>query len=181
MENGVAGWMGPEELDTLARWAREHKKILEIGSWYGRSTRVLAEASPGVVYAVDWWQGCPGHKPSVERAKVFNGDFAFMEFMKNNGDLIDKGKIIPIRMRSDHANWVLHTLGIKFDMVFIDGDHAYEAAKADIIGTSSLLAKNGLMCGHDYYTWRGVKQAVDELLPVRKFAGTANVNSIWYV
>ena len=173
----IEGWMGDVELVTLANMAKGRNKILEIGSWYGRSTRTLAENCPGIVYAVDWWNGSEGHVPSTEAAKNWNGDYAMMQFWQNNGDLIIKGKIIPIRMRSDHANWILTFLGLKFDMIFIDGDHNYLGCKADIIGTRALMGEGCLLCGHDYYNWAGVKQAVDELIPAFK---VVNGTSIWH-
>jgi MMP 1-O-methyltransferase len=167
----IDGMMQEGELELLRGWAKSHKKILEIGSWHGQSTRALADNTPGIVYAVDTWNGALDDLQKVYYTSHKNnyGDHAFMQFCKNNGDLIDKGKIIPIRMRSTNANWVLHTLGIKFDMIWIDGDHAYEAVKSDIIGTSPLLENGALLCGHDYLAWCGVKQAVDELIGMGNF------------
>ena len=153
-----------------------HKKILEIGSWHGRSTRVLAENTTGVVYAVDMWNGY--FQPQFYKsAQQNNGDHAFLEFLKNNGDLIDKGKIIPIRIHSGTANWVFKQLGIKFDMIFIDGDHEYEGIRSDIIGAKSLLADGALLCGHDYLYLVGVQRAVNELVPGY---AVEQKTSIWY-
>lgn len=53
---------------------------------------------------------------------------------------------------------------MKFDMIFIDGDHTYEGCKADVEGCLPLLEEGGLLCGHDYRAWCGVTQAVDELI-----------------
>lgn len=49
-----------------------------------------------------------------------------------------------------------------FDLIFIDGDHSYEACKADILNYSPLLKIGGEMAGHDY-DWSTVKKAVDEI------------------
>ena len=173
----MCGWIGATEveLNYLREQAKKHKKILEIGSWHGQTTRALAENTSGIVYAIDTWNGSKDEKYVYDSSKLNNGDNAFMEFCRNNGNLIDKGKIIPIRMHSANANWVFDVLGIKFDMIFIDGDHTYEGVKSDIIGTRSLLQDGALLCGHDYTNWAGVKQAVDEL--IRDFI----VNpSIWH-
>jgi len=154
---------------------------LEIGSWHGRSTRTLAENSNGVVYAVDTWKGTSDEIQSKAylNTDLNQGDHAFLEFCKNNGDLIDIGKIIPIRMHSANANWVFGVLGLKFDMIFIDGDHTYSAVKSDIIGTKNLLAKGALLCGHDYSCtgWAEVKQATDELIHDVKIIEDT---SLWY-
>ncbi|MHA2009887.1 MAG: class I SAM-dependent methyltransferase [Candidatus Hodarchaeales archaeon] len=52
-----------------------------------------------------------------------------------------------------------------FDLVFIDADHHYEAVKGDILSWLRVLKRSGIMCGHDYksYKYPGVAQAVDEI------------------
>jgi hypothetical protein len=58
-------WFHHASCDRLAQLGRqvEHVPgmIIEIGSWEGRSTSVLANAiRPRIVHAVDTWQGSPG-------------------------------------------------------------------------------------------------------------------------
>ena len=52
------------------------------------------------------------------------------------------------------------------DLVFIDADHRYEAVKEDIIAWLPKIRKGGIISGHDYDypRYRGVTEAVDELL-----------------
>ena len=48
----------------------------------------------------------------------------------------------------------------RLDLVFIDGDHSYEGAKADIEAWKPVAR---ILAGHDYYErWPGVVRAVDE-------------------
>jgi len=50
-----------------------------------------------------------------------------------------------------------------FDLVFIDGDHSYEATRADIKAWFPKVKFRGLLAGHDYFHWEpGVVKAVDE-------------------
>ena len=49
------------------------------------------------------------------------------------------------------------------DIVFIDGDHSYEAAKEDIDKCIVMVRPGGLIMGHDY-SMHEVKRAVDEVI-----------------
>lgn len=58
--------------------------------------------------------------------------------------------------------------GMKFDSVFIDGDHNYAECKADIQAWMPLLRQGGLICGHDYWPAHiGVMDAVNEVFDGR--------------
>ena len=48
------------------------------------------------------------------------------------------------------------------DCLFIDAGHSYEAVKKDIQCWLPKIKKGGIISGHDYTAWQGVKQAVDE-------------------
>lgn len=51
----------------------------------------------------------------------------------------------------------------EYDVVYIDGDHSYEAVRGDIAAYSTKVAGGGWLCGHDYHAgYPGVIQAVDE-------------------
>lgn len=52
-----------------------------------------------------------------------------------------------------------------FDMVFIDAIHTYEAMKEDVSLWMPLVKEGGILSGHDYGSYPGVTQAIDELLP----------------
>jgi hypothetical protein len=47
-------------------------------------------------------------------------------------------------------------------MIFIDGDHDYNAVKNDLINYYPKLKKGGIFAGHDYTEDCGVATAVDE-------------------
>jgi hypothetical protein len=48
------------------------------------------------------------------------------------------------------------------DFIFIDGDHSYEAVKADLHCWYDKVRPGGIIAGDDYNTWPGVPQAVNE-------------------
>jgi predicted O-methyltransferase YrrM len=173
-----------EELSWLAQKALGHSRIVEIGSWQGRSTTVLASHTPGRVWAVDTWQG------SEEIAHLLANkpeDWLYKTFLDNTKGLTN---IVPLRMTSLEGAEILNDSGQKFDMIFIDAAHDYESVKADIEAWLPLVEPGGLLCGHDYATgWPGVMQAVDEAFPdiaglkdLSRLYGPSNwnSNSIWH-
>jgi beta-1,4-mannosyl-glycoprotein beta-1,4-N-acetylglucosaminyltransferase len=158
------GYMSDIELRWLAREAKKHRVIIEVGSWCGRSTRALGDNTSGVIYAVDHFNGSKSEEPLHDAAKLKDGDYAFIDFCNNTMDLIQKGRIIPFRGTSANMAKLMKQHGIKADMIFIDGGHQYEEVKQDIADWKDLLTDDGLFCGHDFTAWAGVNQAVRESL-----------------
>lgn len=179
--DAVPGWMVPGELLWLAKAGAEHRRIIEVGSWKGRSTKALALATPGVVYAVDHWKGsAPSGDATFVEASGRGADAIFAEFRANVAAEIAAGKIVPVRSESGEAVARLEALlgGERADMIFIDGDHTYESARRDIATWRPLLAEGGLLCGHDYASgWPGVVKAVCEVFYPRFRVS----DSIWWV
>lgn len=159
--SAIEGWMGRQSLKFHALAAAGALKIIEVGVWHGRTTKVLAEATGGVVFAVDTWEGVPGDSDQQERYYRAARD-SWSVFLRNLGPEIATGKVVPIKSDSvKAAARLLNDHGPTFDYIFIDADHRYEAVRADIEAYLPLLAPGGLFAGHDYH-WPGVKRAVDE-------------------
>lgn len=163
----IDGWMTPKELMWLADQAFRHREIVEIGSFIGRSTRALADNTPGRVTAIDDWKG-------PREFSASNKDWLAI-FKQAMDGLIESGKVIIKKM--DHAKAIKDEPKKKYDMVFIDGDHSYEAVIRDIKGWRKRLLKGGLLAGHDY-DFPAVRKAVDELVPDAIIVQGTN---IWYV
>jgi SAM-dependent methyltransferase len=166
----IGGWMSDQELTWLAMNALERNKIVEFGSFHGRSTRALGDHTSGVVYAVDPWNG---------DYPLENGDaletvntYVLPIFKENLKDLILLKKVIPVRGFS-----FTFIPPVPVDMVFIDGDHRYETVMKDINNALSFLKPGGIISGHDYGhpLWTGVKKAVDET-----FDSVEVIDSIWW-
>jgi hypothetical protein len=174
----IPGYMNPRELVWLATQAKLCNLIVEFGSFFGRSTRALADNTPGKVYAMDDWD--TGIKPHWGPEIKVSEDHAknlYAGFCQHLQEHIDSGRVIPIR--ADHENLPFFPIdflnGTKADMVFVDGDHNYEPVKRDIINSLAMIRLGGILCGHDY-DWKTVREAVKELLPAAKVVpGT----SIW--
>lgn len=148
----IEGFMSPDELNWLAEQATEHKAIVEIGSYLGRSTRALADNTPGFVLAIDDWQG--PRDVNVPREQIFE------RFQKNVGDM--NGKVRKQRM--DYSQLPELKLDFTPDMIFVDGDHEYESVKRDLQWAVANIAPGGLLCGHDLERPE-VRRAIIETLP----------------
>lgn len=171
----VYGWMDYEELVWLATQAQTRQRIVEIGSYAGRSTRALADNTPGHVVAVDTWEGSAEHEIDLNGKPA---GFLYDAFLSNVGDLVDCGKIEPLHMTSMQAAKKMRGEGRQFDMVFIDASHLYGDVRADIESWLQLLVPGGLICGHDYSRYSGLDQAVRETFP--NFKVMPYPGSIWY-
>lgn len=142
----IKGWLTPEEGARLSELAAG-KRVIEIGSYCGRSTVCMARVAEHVT-AVDFFDN-----PTVE----FYGDYA-EEFDKSVMRHGVASKVTKCRPEDQ--------LDGEFDFAFIDGAHDYESVKRDIEKVSAMLTPDALIAFHDYRGGvdPGVDKAVDELL-----------------
>ena len=134
--------------------------IVEVGSFYGRSACYLGElirksGKQITLICVDVWN-CKFL--ANEEEGIYESFLAGIRI----GGL--KDIIVPIRGPSTRiAGLVRNDLAA----VFSDGDHSYEAVKADIDAWLPKVRRGGVLAGHDYSdpAWAGVTQAVSENLP----------------
>lgn len=181
----IQGWMSKEELCWLAEQASEHSTIVEIGSWFGRSTRALADNCLDMVFAVDTWLGSDETVPR----EILNEKperWLYEQFCRNLADrLLPDGEILreyggertvhAVRMDSVSAAAWMAKRGVKPDFIFVDGSHSYADVKADIDAWRPLLAQGGLLAGHDSND-PGVQAALNDRLSGWRGAGAG---SIW--
>jgi hypothetical protein len=147
------GYMEDSDITWIAEQASKHGRIVELGSYQGRSTRAMCDNTKGFVLAIDdWWGPRSITESEVERSKIFGF------FYLNLEDHLVSGKCKYLT--ANHTQEF--TLDFEPDMVFIDGNHEYDNVRYDIIQWSKKLAKGGLLCGHDA-NYRGVKKALNEL------------------
>lgn len=170
-----------EEFLKLEEWCHNcyvggGKRALEIGSFHGKSTAILAQFFD-VVFAVDLWGNVDNGLGSYSDI----GQHHFISFIKNmiKLELIDR--VVPVVGTSAVLN---HLSPLNVDFIYIDASHYYDDVKKDIQCASRHLNHGGWLVGDDYKRpgfgyppfnpdhphhgtndpWSGVAKSFDELL-----------------
>ena len=158
----VEGWLQDEEAALLMEMTRRAltelavPAVVEIGSYCGKSTIVLASAartaSHGArVFAIDPHQGETGADDTVEGVSV--GRPTFDRFRRNVAEAGVSDVIEPIRQRSYDVPW-----RSPIALLFIDGLHDYASVARDFFHFEPCLAVGGYVAFHDCDdTYLGVK------------------------
>jgi predicted O-methyltransferase YrrM len=173
----IQGWMTTHELEWLAAQAQQSSFIAELGAWKGRSTAALVDHTPGIVYTIDNWEG--GIDPAdvlVQEIKARGAEAVRDEFCNKFAKDLESKKLRLVEMDTVAGVKYLQELGVRFDFIFIDGEHSYNRVRKDISGCLKMLAPKGLLSGHDF-GFDGVYRAVTERFPQVQ----RPVDSIWAV
>jgi predicted O-methyltransferase YrrM len=126
--------------------------MVEIGSWQGKSSVILAKAAGnrrnGIVYCIDPFDAS-GDALSVpafqERLKGASGDLKGV-FLANIARCKVAGRI---RVRQGTSSEVAVSWTEKIDLLFIDGDHSYDGVRRDFLAWTKFLRPGGLLLLHD--------------------------------
>jgi len=139
-------WFGPASQHAVARLVQRTRglagRIVEVGSWEGRSTVAIANAAhPDIVHAVDTWQGSPG-EISAELASQRDVFATFTE----NIDQLTRGNVEPHVM-----GWRDYFAEDKAPVRFlhIDAEHTYTEVFDNITTALPLMVAGGIICGDD--------------------------------
>ena len=169
--DGVEGWMTAGQAATLfdaARSCPPDGTIVEIGSFQGRSTIVLASAAAAEVeiVAIDPHAGNDRGPQEIDGfADEAADDHAVFNSNLENAGVADR--VRHLRMFSDVA---LAKVDGKIDVLYIDGAHRYGPALADIRSWGQRVDTGGTMLIHDSFSSIGVTMAIlRELLLGKRF------------
>jgi len=180
----IEGFLHPLEgyaLMMLAAYGPGKGTVLEIGSYLGRSTCFLAlgvkhTGRPAVV-ALDHFAGSAEHQAgaSHESAILVEEGTTYNQFLRNLERAGMAPHVRPVRAASLKAAAGWHE---PLRLLFIDGDHAYEATRSDFAAWSPHLEESGLIAFHDVEVWPGVTQFYKELIGHGKWRERACVHSL---
>ena len=161
----VEGWMTDAQARRLweaAARVSEPGRIVEIGSFRGRSTIVLARAAAGgvEVVAIDPHAG-NDRGPQEIAPDAARGNEDFDRFHGNLRRAGVEERIRHVRLPSEDA---LDEVQAPVDMLYVDGAHRYAPARADIERYGALVRPGGTLLVHDSYNAIGVMLAQLRLL-----------------
>jgi len=168
---GVEGHLNPAEgyaLLLLAAHGAGQGEIVEIGSFMGLSTCWLAlgtqSAGREPVTAVDHFKGSKEHQAGRrhECAVLVRDGSTYPQFLENIERVGVSGQVRPVQASSEEA---ASAWDRPIRLLFIDGDHRYEATRRDFELWSPFVAPGGYIVFHDVETtWPGVTQFYRELM-----------------
>jgi predicted O-methyltransferase YrrM len=159
MRDGIQG----QGLNQLMGWAKnllgENIKIIEIGSYAGASTEIIARAFPeGIIQAVDPWE------KYIEDCSIYDIEKQGIE-LKEAEEIFDKliKKYENVKKsKTSSLNFSESIENESMDLVYIDGNHQYSSVKEDILTWLPKIKIRGIISGHDF-GWASVKRAIDEV------------------
>lgn len=145
----VVGYLAPNEmrfLALLAAYPCAEGDILEIGSFKGKSTIILAKASAlagsgTIVNAVDPMTAPCETDPSLEGSESSLADF------RNNIARHNVGEHIRLHQMLSHDLASFWNRPLR--LLWIDGDHTYDGTLQDFRSFAPHLADKGIVAIHD--------------------------------
>jgi predicted O-methyltransferase YrrM len=177
-------YLGPGEVLTLFEMYTEachtvypEKHCVEIGARFGCSTLTLALAARETgtaypIYSIDphGWVPASGTKAKSFETLRYNLQTAGLA-----------ARVIPIVGLSSDVAWAWEA---NLSLLWIDGDHSYNAVTKDLRNWAPFVIDGGIVCGHDYMEEpRGpdsVKKAVD-VYAAEMGRSVEVYNSIWRI
>lgn len=189
--NKIGGHLLDTEIIALLRLAEslpDNSRILEIGSYRGKSANVFGKSIKGtntILYCLDIWKDYStqptgplqsdelGHQIAQSDISVLN------DFIKNTDWFSENIRVL--KGSSQEFSEILPENF--FDLIFIDAAHDYENVCKDATIAIKSLKPGGILCGHDYHSGgTEVKKAVDEFIfehPDVKSSAILPKTSIW--
>jgi predicted O-methyltransferase YrrM len=179
VEPDLQGWRSDSYVLTDAIERVRPSLILEIGTWKGRSAINMAKRCKALglsteIVCIDTWLGNKEHwlrkdADHYDSLRIKHGYPGFYwTFLRNVVDSGVEDVITPLPVPSDTAYYILSSMKVVADLIYIDGAHEYEAVTRDLQQYWELLSDDGLLIGDDYVGWDGVTRAANDFARAKK-------------
>lgn len=155
-------WHFPNWTKLLEPYRAAEARIVEIGSWEGRSALFFMNYLPRArLTCIDTFAGGQEHREHEHTARV---DLPQIEtrFDQNTAAFADR--IEKIKARSHDGLAQLGVAARRFDIAYIDGSHTAADVYADAMLTWPLMAPGGLVIFDDY-AWDEMPEPLDNPRP----------------
>mgnify|MGYP001304692418 FL=1 len=158
----------PDKRNFIFKLIKKNSVCCEIGVWKGEfSQLIIKKNNPSKLYLIDPWKdfGDDYFDKKHVKYRQENQNLRFNlvnQKFKNN---ILKNQVEILKMTSEEALSRLEN--IKFDFIYVDGNHQYKFVKYDIENYFKLLNESGYLVGDDYRI-ESVKKAVDDFMENNK-------------
>lgn len=141
----------------LSHYDGREIRILEIGSWEGRSALYFLNRLPlSKITCIDTWQGSEEHRLNPVWAMAI-GD-SERRFDSNLSEF--NGRVEKIKTDSHAALSTLAAGGRKFDITYVDGSHKTVDVYDDGMLSWPMVKSGGLLIFDDY-AWTGMPDEED--------------------
>ncbi len=165
----IDGWLTVDEavtLHDLARAVPPGGHAVEIGSWQGKSAVVIGKGLPrgATLHCVDPFNadGCPPSLPIFQAHRARHRR-SLREGFEHN--VRRNGVAERIRVWHGYSHEMAPCVQEELDLLFIDGNHDYEAVRADFELWAPKLRVGGAICLHDACDkFPGVQRLIEEEL-----------------
>ncbi len=161
LEDDVEGWLSADQAERLAARAGAvppRGTIVEIGSFRGRSTIVLARAAPPEVSVVAIDPHAGGDRgPDEIAADAVRGEADHAAFTANLRRAGVAERVRHVRRESQTA---LGDVSGEIDLLYVDGAHRFVPALQDIARWGPRVRPGGTMLVHDAFSSVGVTLAI---------------------
>ena len=179
----IPGWFNySETYDMIVDQIPDDGKIVEIGSFLGRSTQYLATSLMNAnkeqvkIYCVDTFEGSSEHV-SLKLPKDF-----LSIFKENLKFFIGREMVIPVQGRSDSQQVLDKFDDGSIDYIMVDGAHEHEPVLDDMENWWPKLKLEGVMFGDDFQL-ESVSQAVRQMMTKLKthgFSVNGSTEQTWF-
>lgn len=135
---------------------------LEIGSWMGDSAKTLSNImlEDSVLICCDTFLGSHEHfMDKLTPVNEYGKPLLYERFLSNT--YRHSSKIIPVMLSSSSLMEVCRRLHIKFDFIYIDGDHRTPAVYNDLCESYERLNDHGIILSDDF-SWGTVQDGVNK-------------------